>query len=227
MTAKPSSFVARAGAVSLAVLAAACTSAIPDRLPHERHAIVVHETREHVEIPVRPGQTTLSLGARDALRAVIADHRRAGHGPIVIALPIGGPNAQDAVRLAAEARALLEAEGMAYRHITGGAYNSEGRRNAPLVVSYTRYVAQPPRCGESWEDLNFSASGDNARNFGCAHQANLAAMIANPRDLIDPRELEPGDALRRLQTLESYRSGESTTTQRSDGETAGVSDAVD
>ncbi len=227
MTAMSFTHLARIGAASLAALTAACASAIPERLPHQRHQIAVREVREHVEIRVRPGQSTLSFQALDALRAVAADHRRTGHGPIAIALPIGAANAQDAVRLAAEARGVLQAEGLAFRHITGAAYDAEGRADAPLVVMYTRYVAEGPRCGERWEDFNVTTSGDNTLNFGCAHQANLAAMVSNPRDLIDPRDLDPSDSQRRLEALEQYRTGQTTTTQRNDNETAGVSDAVD
>ena len=45
----------------------------------------------------------------------------------------------------------------------------------------------------------------NYENFGCASQANLAAMVAEPMDLIGPRQMSPIDAVRRGQVIKDYR----------------------
>jgi pilus assembly protein CpaD len=46
-------------------------------------------------------------------------------------------------------------------------------------------------------------------NFGCATQRNLAAMVANPSDLVQPRGETPAYSARRSVALEKYRKGES------------------
>ncbi len=44
-------------------------------------------------------------------------------------------------------------------------------------------------------------------NYGCAYQNNMAAMVANPVDLLRQRSEEPSDANRRSAVLERYRAG--------------------
>lgn len=46
-------------------------------------------------------------------------------------------------------------------------------------------------------------------NHGCASQANLAAMVANPNDLLGPRAEGPIDASRRQTAINRYRAGQS------------------
>ena len=43
--------------------------------------------------------------------------------------------------------------------------------------------------------------------FGCSTQANLAAMVANPNDLITPRVMTPSSAPRRATSIGKYESG--------------------
>ena len=42
-------------------------------------------------------------------------------------------------------------------------------------------------------------------NFGCAHQQNIAAVVANPNDLVTPRTETPSDAARKSQIFTDYR----------------------
>ncbi|MFT6460720.1 MAG: pilus assembly protein CpaD [Maricaulis maris] len=60
-------------------------------------------------------------------------------------------------------------------------------------------------------------------NFGCALAVNLAAMVADPRDLVAPRDMEAGDTGRRQTVIEGYREGQSTASERSDYESGAVS----
>ena len=46
--------------------------------------------------------------------------------------------------------------------------------------------------------------------FGCAVTANIAAQIAEPADLLHPRDLDPPDAQRRQTVLDKYRQGATT-----------------
>ena len=45
-------------------------------------------------------------------------------------------------------------------------------------------------------------------NLGCATQRNLAAMVANPADLVQPRGEDPISTSRRTVVLDKYRKGE-------------------
>jgi pilus assembly protein CpaD len=220
----------RAGALALAVAAAGCASSgnpWDAPLPHDRFPITVRETRSMVEIPVEASRFELSLDEISAIRSLGMEHIAAGKGPIVIALPIGGANDEAAVEVGHQARDTLAALGISYTAIRGTSYNAQGVADAPLVVMVDRYVAEAPECHRRWTDFSDTLSGDNTFNFGCALQANLAAVVTNPADLIGPRDQTYPDAGRRSVVLGLYRQGESTITTREAVEGAQVSDAVD
>ena len=61
-------------------------------------------------------------------------------------------------------------------------------------------------------------------NFGCAHQRNIAAMIDNPSDLVQPRSETPAYTTRRTAAFEKYRKGLPTTTTYPEAEKAKLSD---
>ncbi len=84
-------------------------------------------------------------------------------------------------------------------------YGMEPKNNTGrLLVS--KYVVTPPECGD-WRqpaDPNY----DNAplSNLGCASQANLGLMVANPRDLITGQEGGKPNAERTARAVERYQS---------------------
>jgi pilus assembly protein CpaD len=61
-------------------------------------------------------------------------------------------------------------------------------------------------------------------NFGCAYQRNMAAMIDNPSDLVQPRAETPAYTERRTEGFEKYRKGNTTTTTYPEAERAKLSD---
>ena len=65
-------------------------------------------------------------------------------------------------------------------------------------VSYIAYTGQAPTaCGDWSEDLAFTMENQTSKNFGCAVQHNIAAMVADPRDLLGPRPMDGRDTARR------------------------------
>jgi pilus assembly protein CpaD len=61
-------------------------------------------------------------------------------------------------------------------------------------------------------------------NFGCSYQRNMAAMIDNPSDLVQPRSETPAYTMRRTEAFEKYRKGETTTTTYPESDKAKLSD---
>lgn len=222
---------ARIGVLALALSAAACINPRPDPwdapLPADAYPITVRQTRAMAEIPVHAERFELSYGDIAALEGLGKQYLDAGQGPIVIALPLGGGNEEAAVAVDAKARAVLYDMGIAYRMIQGTAYDAAGITDAPLVVMVDRYVAEAPECHQRWLNTGYTFHGDNTLNFGCAMQANLAAVVTDPADLLGPRTEDPADAARRSVLLGRYRAGETTVTARDAAETAVVSDAVE
>jgi pilus assembly protein CpaD len=202
---------------------AACASSAPRDLPR---ASAAPET-VRVEMPVDARDNGLTWAQLDLIAAVASEYKARGHGPLVISYPQNAANASAAVDAIAEARTQFYAHGLDWRQIAGGAYEARGRDSAPVVFSFTRYQAIAPECEGGWEDLTNVRGDDNWARFGCATAANLAAMVAEPRDLSAPRGFDAPDAARRQTVLENYRAGRPTESARSDADSGAVSDAVE
>ncbi|MGL4406328.1 MAG: CpaD family pilus assembly protein, partial [Notoacmeibacter sp.] len=75
----------------------------------------------------------------------------------------------------------------------------------PVIVSYGAMTASAGPCGKWPEDTLPDSENKNYQNFGCAYQNNLAAMVANPMDLLGPRQPGPIDAADRDKVISDYR----------------------
>jgi len=102
---------------------------------------------------------------------------------------------------AAEVRFILMSEGVPPGRIVTTAYGGSG----PVSLIFSRTVARTAPCGD-WND-NLARTGDNEPfpDFGCAHQQNIAAVVADPNDFVTPRAETPADAARRSQVFTDYR----------------------
>lgn len=195
--------------------------------PLERNQIGVAENTAFLEIPVRATRTRLSLDDRAQIAAFFREFKRVGSGPLVMSLPSGGVNAQSAVRALAEAREIAYELGVDYTEIAGGNYPANGRQDAPLVFAFTTYEAIAPDCPTlASVDVSDTRSNNELPTLGCAVRTNMAAMIAEPGDLLGTRPLGEGDVNRRQLQTEQYRRGETTAASRTEDERGDVSSAV-
>ena len=67
--------------------------------------------------------------------------------------------------------------------------------------------------------------GMPAAGLGCSTISNMAAQIADPRDIMGQRPMDPADAGRRTVVIQNYRRGEPTGAQVPD-DAAQLSDAI-
>lgn len=208
-------------------LATGCTSTPGDvpltsleRTPLDRNPIGVRAATEVLEIEIAPGETMLSLSEKAELQAFVVDYRRVGSGPLVMSLPSGGANAQSAVRSLAEVRQIAFETGVDYTDISGTSYDASGRDAAPIVIAYRAFEAVAPDC-PSVSEIDLSDIDSNAETpaFGCAVRTNLAAMIAEPEDLLGQREIGDVDVQRRQTQVDMWREGQATQAARGAGET--------
>lgn len=191
------------------------------------HRIEVLQTGERYDIVVGPNDLSLTPEARANIQAFANAYRAGGHGALIMSAPSGGANADAAARAAQEARLTLMSAGVPYVAIAPSVYDASGMAAPPIVLSFTRYEAVAPDCRPIWEqDLSEDMHQPYA-SFGCATQANLAAMIEDPHDLLQPRTMTPRDAARRAVVLDRYRQGQPTGAERSDDERASISNAVE
>ena len=207
------------GAALLAATAAGCapreptyTGSIDVDGYRTRHPIVVEEGEETLDVPVALHSARLPVSLVAAVESFGAEARKNGASGIVMMVPNGSTNEVAAHRVSRELTAALGRAGIAAHAITRRTYEAMGPEDAaPIRLSYPRIVAHVPhQCGR-WP-RQATSDWDNADywNFGCATQSNLAAMVANPTDLVAPSGLGQPDATRRSTVLQAYRSGKAT-----------------
>jgi pilus assembly protein CpaD len=145
-------------------------------------------------------------------------------------MPVNTPNARTATDSLHEIQAILGAAGIPPRGITVRNYRpTDPRLFATIRVSYPRVMADAGPCGVWPDDLGPSIKNkgylENRQyhNFGCATQRNLAAMVDNPSDLVQPRAETPAMMSRRNVAFDKYRKGVTTATDYPESDKAKLS----
>lgn len=213
--------------LAAAGLSACATDPLPGqvadaRTPTEQWKVDLTSEPEEIRLAIHAAG--MSSNQADALGAFVSDWRDAGGGEIVIQAPSEGADPVAISRASEGARAFLAGQGVGQVRVVG--YRPEGDGKPPLIVGYMRQQASIPKCGTEWTNIAKSASNAVQPNFGCAITANMGAQIANPADLAGPRAMTATDAQRRVLTLEKYRKGEATSSDKDGQATGAVSQAV-
>ncbi len=172
----------------------------------ERHPITVDQQTVTLEIPVDQTLSGLSRGSLAELDAFLTEYRTRGHGPMTVTAPSGGPSDRDAQEAAANIRQALNAFGLAYSEMQGATYR-RGAGNDGVIVSFTRYAASGPVCGVFSGEVKARLKSVRAPNFGCADQANLAAMVADPADLARMQPNAPSNGSQAATAVQFLHSG--------------------
>ena len=190
----------------------------------DSHVIEVTQTSARMEITAARGQSTLTPKAQSDLRDFASAYLRYGHGALILSTPSGSANAEAASMLAGQTRMSLVDAGVAYGAVAGSTYEAGGDESAPIVVTFARFEAQAPACAPIYsQDLAHQSDNQAWASFGCAMQANLAAEIEDPSDLLEPRPDAPRDSNRRDVVMEAYRAGHPTHATRDADEHSTVS----
>ena len=182
------------------------TGSIPDDY-RTRHPIVLTETAQTMDLPIATGDRQLTFAMRDNIRGFAQDYESKSKGTVQIMLPQGSANAGAAAALRKQVRATLVNEGVPNKLIIETGYGAAGQGDAaPIRLAFVSTTAKTNTCGQWPEDLTLNTMENRQYyNFGCATQANLAAQIANPMDLVGPRGMTPIDAERRATAIQDYR----------------------
>jgi pilus assembly protein CpaD len=178
------------------------------------------------DIRLAPHDTGLSTNQSTALEGFVGNWLDAEGREIVVRAPDTGPTARGANRVAWDARDRLLSLGVPAARIRMMAYDAGDDPKAPVVVTFNRYTVDTPKCGSNWRNLSHSNDNRVHDNFGCAVTSNLAAQVANPEDLISPRDMPLGDAQNRTTMFDKFRKGEATGSARDDVAKAAVSQVV-
>lgn len=212
------SHVLRVCAMAALPIAAACSTPLVNGPEQEfnvnqRYPISVQPRMMSLNL-IYNGQYALDQNQNGQLARFAEDYMSHGSG----AIGVSGPTAA-AADLAVQS--LLEMGVARTQIMVGGATGANPLND--IRVTYIRYVAEAPPCGDWTTNLSVTASNVLPPNFGCATQHNFAAMVSDPRDLVTPDTTGQADAQRRLTVLQKYRAGEATAAQRTDQQSGAVS----
>jgi pilus assembly protein CpaD len=186
-----------AAIVGAALFVGACTTdqpqvaGVPD-VPVDyrlRHPITIRESDRTLEIFIGSNRGSLDPMQRAQVLAFAQTWRREATGGVLVDLPVGSSN-----------------------------YRAGERKLATVRITYPKITAQVGPCGLWPKNIGPSFNSEYFENqpywnFGCASQRNLAAMAANPADLVQPRAETPIDTTRQTTVVEKYRQGAATATQ--------------
>ncbi|MFO1013224.1 MAG: CpaD family pilus assembly protein [Caulobacteraceae bacterium] len=218
--------LAATAALSLSACASTGTVGNDDALtPTERFGITV--TPQPVELRLAPHAGGISQNQAAALTEFTQGWRDIDGGMITLRAPGNGADPAAARATLETARRFLIDQGVDPAKIQLAGYDAGGDPTAPVVVGYARYTAQGPDCSQAWPNMTATMNNREYENFGCAVTANMAAMIDNPGDVLQPRTMTPADAGRRATVLGRYRAGEVTSSAADAQANGAVSRAVD
>ncbi|MCP5412408.1 MAG: CpaD family pilus assembly protein [Alphaproteobacteria bacterium] len=204
----------RASALTAMLIAGSCAAPTADPTGTMEDGAVNHP------ILVEPSYRDLKIGFagpgmgmsdEDAVKfdAFLNDYRAHGNGSLGISVPAGAP-ARDAITFFAERAAATGISRdkilVSTRNVTNGDWRVD--------VSYIAYTAHTDACGGWSENLAYTADNQTPRNFGCAVQQNIAAMVADPRDLLEPRQMDASDTNRRMTVMGNYQQGKITSADK-------------
>lgn len=208
----------------LAVSAAACSSnsatradvAVGAVTPDDyrvNHPITIEEMLATLDVPVGMETRYLPRGMDDNIAGFARAFLQSGSDIIAIVIPDGSANGYAAGSIGLQIEQVFLNAGVPRASIQYRAYPaSPSETSAPIRLAYAELSASVERCGPWTDNVARNFQNQHYEAFGCASQYNLAAMVANPLDLLYPRIMPPPNAARRDNVLGNYQDGEATDT---------------
>ena len=212
----------RVASVAAVLLAGSCAAPMNDGTTFSNDPAANHP------ITVAPHFTTLKVNfsAADAgllpddaarFEAFVADYVSRGSGSISISAPQSG----DSTAIIRYFGTRLFEMGVPRSRILVGTHDGSDQR---VEIGFIAYAASTKPCGDWSKNLGETADNSPSPNFGCAVQANIAAQVADPRDLIQMRDADPIDATRRAAVIGNYEQGKITSAEKSKDQSGAVAD---
>jgi pilus assembly protein CpaD len=174
------------------------------------HPIAVEPTFREIKVHFAGGAEGLDIDEAVKFEGFLDEYRARGNGSLGISVP-NGPASRAAITWLAERAAATGIPRDKILVSTRDVANSDYR----VDVSFIAYQARARECGNDWsENLSFTAENLTNRNLGCSVQRNIAAMVADPRDLMGPRRFDPADANRAGTVISNYEQGKITSSDK-------------
>ncbi len=211
-----STFLKTSLVIAGAAVLAACSTAQPQMPPVSNWGdIQIAESIERLELYARPDGIVLSARDEMAVAGFLQSYGRFGDGPLYINVPnsaYGQGGSQQAHALVSK---IMGNMGLSGAPVQTGQYHSGMGQPSPVIVSYRRLKTIPQDCRVLGSMT--STGGNRAYDgFGCSYHANLAAMIEDPRQFLEPYSVTPPDMKRRMQVYDKYIQGENPASEQPD-----------
>ena len=139
-----------------------------------------------ITMEVSTAQGTLQPSQINAVNAFVHQAAQAGVTPITVSRPSNGGSS---ARVASEIASLMVQQGVPRSSVRFATYG--GAASSPVRLSYVSSLGKSLNCGQWPEDLTDTQENMLTANHGCAVQANIAAMVANPETLSVPASVSP------------------------------------
>jgi pilus assembly protein CpaD len=139
-----------------------------------------------VTMEVSTAQGTLQPQQVSAVTAFVHQAMQAGVTPITVSPPSTSGRSS---RVASEIASLMVQQGVPRGSIRYATYR--GNAAAPVRLTYVSSYGTSLKCGQWAEDTTDTENNMLTPNHGCAVQANIAAMVANPETLSVPAATDP------------------------------------
>jgi pilus assembly protein CpaD len=194
-----------------------------------RHPIAVKEGKKTLVLFVGHGRGGLSPAQRAEVLAFAQNWKRDATGGVTIDRPLGGATEHAANDTLKETLSILVQAGVPNTGIGVQPFDAVGQKFTWLRLHHPLMVAHAGPCGLWPDDLGPSYDPKHFENreyynFGCAQQHNIAAMVANPSDLVQPRAETPAYEGKRTVGLDKWRRGEGPGTVYPDTQKGAISD---
>jgi len=204
------------GGTLIAVTMAACSTPTASTGPSVfNNKIQVAESIERLELYTRPNGLELSARDQVAVNQFLQSYRQSGNGPIYLNIPSNAASGIGVQQAKSLIRQNLSVLGLGGAAMQTGQYQTANGNPAPVVVSY-RTLKTVPRDCRQLGDTSDTYANQPYDNFGCFHTANLAAMIGDPRQLLEPYDMTIPDSQRRQTVYDKYINGENTASTQPD-----------
>jgi len=195
-----------------AALSACASTGSPDSqplTPLSRYSLQVEPGLDRIALAVR--DDGLSANQQAALEDLASRYLLSGVGVV----RVEGPSGEDpaAARQTWAVRSALESAGLPADRIVVAAYAAPNPK-APVLAGFETVRAVIPNCAAEPRDMGGRFSNESSMGFGCAVNANIAAQIADPRDIVGHRPVSPPDSGRAAVVFDNYRRGEVTSAQQ-------------
>jgi pilus assembly protein CpaD len=204
------------------------TGSIPNDY-RDRHPITMKETKKTLVLFVGRGRGGLSPMQRAEVLAFAQTWKRDATGGVTIDRPMGGANERATTDTLKETLSIIVQAGIPNNGIGIRPYEAVGEKTPTLRLNYPQMTAVAGPCGLWPDDVGPSYDPKHFENkeyynLGCATQRNLASMVANPADLVQPRAETPSYTAKRVYGVDKWHKGDSPATKISDAQKGAISD---